>query len=387
MALPPPYVPNNVMTVAANLRYLDNNGILVEQLFPWDYINVIGNRLSSLITQYNEVNTVLTAYNTRIVDLEEQVAQILVSGFTMPLVNGGCLNSNTEDYVQDITALLVSNTCDYNEVLGTTTDINVAIAAQCNNLNTADAYSQNTAMAALPGWSSTVGNLAESITNLWLSYCDMRAGVDNAIEWSKPTCGSIVISLSGYYNPSTKVLTVYTGGSHLPANFSDDGGSELVVKDSYGNSASISMNIETVVSAGYVEIDLTSSSLSETSVYSAFFTWDVTSTTPALGCTGTKVVTVENTTIVCTPVSITPTANAAQFSFTPYVTSNVVYTVELLSTSGTTVEATQVFVNPTSAIVGTFTNLVSATDYWLQLTVTVGGVATTCPIYTFQTTS
>ena len=387
MALPSPFVPNNVMTVSANLRYLDSNGLEVTQLFPYDYINVIGARLSTLITQYNDINVILDNYDTRLDTLESEVDQIMTSGFTMPLVNGGCLNGSTNDYVQNITGLLVANTCDYNEALGTTTDISTAIATQCTNLNTEPAYSQNTDMAALPGWNSTVSNLAESITNLWLAYCDMRAGVDNAILWSAPTCGSIVIALSGYYNPSTRILTVYTGGSYLPANFSDNGGSTVVVKDSYGNStASLPMNIESVIAAGYVEVDISASALSQTSTYSVFFTWNVTSTTPALGCTGTRICTVENTTVVCPNFVVTPSTNSATFVMTPYISNNVLYTVELLSTSGTVVESTQSFVNPASPVNGSFTNLASSTDYWVQVTVTVSGVATICPIYEFQTT-
>lgn len=387
MALPPPYVPNNVMTVAANLRYPNPiTGIVVEQLFPYEYIELIGGRLSSLISQYNDITVVLENYNSRIEALEADVAQIMTSGFTMPLVNGGCLNGNTNDYVQNITGLLVDNTCAYNEALGSTTDISIAISAQCTNLNTESAYSQNTDMAAIPGWNSTVGNLAESFTNMWLAYCDMRAGVDNALMWSQPTCGSIVIALSGYYNPSTQVLRVYTGGSYLPANFSNNTGSGLRVTDSYNNTTTSTFNIETVISAGYVDIDLSGSSLSQTSDYTVFFTWNVTSTTPSLGCEGTRVITVANTTVTCTPLSIVPSTNSASFSFTPYITNNVVYTLELLSTSGTVVESTQTYINPSSAVIGNFNNLLSTTDYWVQFTVTVGGTATTCPIYEFQTT-
>jgi len=387
MALPPPFVPNDIMTLAANLRYLGPNGILIEQQFPWDYINTIGNKLSSQIDVVNAINTVLVSQGTAIDNLETEVAQILASGYTMPSVNGQCLNGDTNDLIQNIVGLLVTNTCDYNEVLGTTTELSLAISAQCTNLNTEPAYSQNTAMAALVGWHSTVDNIGESLSNLWLSYCDMRAGVTQALEWSAPTCASIQTDLSGYYNPSTRELTVYLGAASMPSNFSDAGGSTIVVRDSFGVESSFAMDFDTVLAAGFKTVDLSASAVSQTSDYTVFFTWDVTSTTPALGCEATKVITVSNTTITCTPLNIVPSTTTAQFSFTPYITNNVVYTVELLTTSGTVVEATFEYVNPTTTTIGTFTNLTPASDYWIQLTVDIGGTATTCPIYQFETTS
>jgi hypothetical protein len=215
----------------------------------------------------------------------------------------------------------------------------------------------------------------------------MRIGVTQGLSQSNVTCASIVMTVSGYYNPSTRELTVYTGGNHLPSNFSETGSSELVVKDSYGNETSVAMNITSVLAAGFVTIDLTSSGLSQTSNYSAFFTWDVDSTTPALGCNGTRVITVTNTVVTCTPVSITPGSTTAQFSFTPFITSNVIYNLQLLSASGTVVEATNTYVNPTISISGAFTGLSTSTTYYMQLTVSVGGVETICPLYTFNTTS
>jgi hypothetical protein len=400
MPPPPTYVLNKKQSVAANLRFKDSNGILVTEMYPVNsiegqpdtpetgYIMHIGARLSASIDTINAINTIIESYSTRLDNLEAEVSQILASGATtIPLVNGGCLNSNTVDEVQNVVGLLVENSCDYNEVLGSISQLNTAILSQCANLNTENAYSQNTDMAGLSGWFTTPTTIGQSLSNLWRSYCDMRTGVTQALSQSNITCASITMTISGYYNPSTRELTVYTGGSHLPSNFSETGSSELVVKDSYGNETSITMDIESVLAAGFVTIDLTSSGLSQTSNYSVFFTWDVESTTPALGCNGTRVITVTNTVVVCTPVSITPGSTTVQFSFTPYITSNVIYTLQLLSASGTVVEATNTYVNPTISVSGSFTGLSTSTTYYIQLTVSVGGVETICPLYTFNTTS
>lgn len=400
MPPPPTYVLNKKQVVAANLRFTDANGVLVTEMYPVNpvdgqpdtpdtgYIMRIGARLSSTIDTINAINAVLDTQSSDISTLQSDVAQILASGATaIPQVNGLCLNGNIVDDINIITDLLVANTCAYNTVLGTTTALNSSIGTQCPNMNTLPAFSQNSDMAGLAGWDTTPTTIADIISNINIAICDMRTGVTNALTWATPNCSSIQMSISGYYNPSTREITVYTGGSFIPDIFSDAGNSQLKVQDSYGNIYTSAVDITDVLADGYVTKDLTSSALSQTSQYTVFLTWDVESTTPALGCNGTRVITVENTTVTCTPVTLVPGSTSVQYSFTPYITNNVEYRLELLSASGTVVDATAIYTNPIGATVGQFNNLTPSTTYWILLTVTVAGVATTCPIYTFQTTS
>lgn len=388
MPPPIPYVPNVPLPVALNLRYVDSNGVTVDQLYPDQYIQVIGARLSQQIDQYTIVNSTLVSYNSRISDNEAAITALQASGDTMPLVNGGCLNGGQNDYVQDITALLVENSCDYNTILGSTTDLGLAIAAQCTNLASEPSYSVPGApMSALAGWITTPTTIADAMNNLWLSYCDARAGITQALAQSNLNCSSIVITISGYYNPSTRILRVYTGGSHLPSNFSDTGNSEVEIRDSFGNTTTASMNVESVLAAGFVDVDLTSTGLSQTSDYTTFFTYDVDSTTPSLGCNGTRVIVVTNTTVVCTPITFIESSTSVQFSFTPYVTENVVYTLSLSTASGDTLESSALYVNPVTTVTGSFNNLDPTTTYQVQMVVQVAGVDNICSLYTIQTTA
>lgn len=388
MPPPIPYVPNVQLPVAINLRYVDSQGVTVNELYPNQYIQVIGARLSQQIDQYNIVNSTLVSYNTRITDNEDAIAALQASGDTMPLVNGGCLNGGMNDYVQNITNLLVNNSCAYNVVLGSTTELSLALAQQCNNLNTEPSYSiPGSPMSAIPGWITTVTTVADGINNLELAYCDARAGITQALAQSNITCASVIITVSGYYSPTSKILTVYTGGSYIPSNFSDAGTSQLRVIDSFGNSTSASFNVVNVLAAGFVTIDLTATGLSQTSDYNVFFVYGVTSTTPSLGCSGTKVVTVGNTTVTCTPLTFVEATNTIQFSFTPYITENVIYTVNLMTSSGDTVDTSSLYINPTTSVTGSFINLSASTTYQVQMVVSVGGVETICSLYTVQTTS
>lgn len=387
MPPPIPYVPNVPLPVAINLQYVDSNGVTVDVLYPNQYIQVIGAKVSQQVDQFTIVNSTLVSYNERISDNTAAIAVLQVSGDTMPLVNGGCLNGSQNDYVQNITSLLVNNSCDYNSILGTTTALGLAIVAQCNNLAKEPAFSQNTDMSALAGWITTPTTVASSFNNLWLAYCDARVGIIQALSQSTINCSSVNITISGYYNPTTKILMVYTGGSYIPSNFTDAGTSQLRVIDSFNASTSVSFNVISVLAAGFVDIDLAGTGVSQTSDYNVFFIYGVTSTTPSLGCSGAKVVTVGNTTVICTPMTFVEASTVMQFSFTPYITENVVYTVTLMTSSGDTVDTSALYINPTTTVIGTFTNLTPSTTYQVQMIVQVAGIDNICSLYTVQTTS
>lgn len=390
------YVLNKVLTVAANLRFNDDNGNLVTQMYAINpiegqpdtpstgYISLIGSRLSSMINDYNSVLAILDSYNTRISTLETDVQDILTSGATViPQVNGGCLNGNTNDDVDVVTALLVASECSYITALGSTSALASAVTAlNTSALNVLPSYSiPGGAMQALSGWISTPATSADLMNNLALAYLDMRVGVTQALSQSAITCGSININISSAYNSTAHIITLYFPGSSIPANFTDNG-SNLLVEDSAGNQYTMNFDVITaVVNDGYLAIDISASTLLQTSNYTVTFNYDVTSTTPALGCANTKIVTVANNTTVCPNVNTWSTTNTVSYTFVPPITTNVTYTVDLLDASGTSIVAfAQTYTDPIAPITGTFTNLSPATTYNVRVTVDVSGVQTICSL-------
>lgn len=390
-----PYVLNKVLTVASNLRFNDDNGNLVTQMYAINpiegqpdtpstgYISLIGSRLSSMITDYNGVLAILDGYNTRISTLETDVEDILTSGATaIPQVNGGCLNGNTNQDVNVVTGLLVASQCDYIDTLGTTSALNSALSAlDTSALNVLPSYSiPGGNMQALAGWNATPATTAGMLNNLALAYLDMRVGVTQALAQSAITCSSININISSAYNSSTHIITLYFPGSSIPDNFSDDG-SSILVEDSAGNQFTMNFDVMTaVVTDGFLLIDISASTLLQTSNYTVSLTYNVTSTIPSLGCQNTKTVTVVNNTTVCPNVNVWATTTTVSYTFVPPVTTNVTYTVDILDASGTTVIDTQTYTDPALPITGTFTNLVSATSYNVRVSVDISGVQTICSL-------
>jgi len=396
MALPTPYYPLDIPT---NLRFLNNNNDLVSQLYPvantqqennpqTGFISMLGANVSTMKDQYNAIVAILGTYGTNIAALQVQVAAIEASGATaIPNVNGGCLNGSVSAPIDTVTALLVSSECSYITGLGTTSALASGIAAMNTSvLNPLPAYSQNSAMAGLAGWISVPTTVGAWMNNMSLAYLDMRVGVTQALSQSNVTCGDIDINISSSYSNSSRTITLYFPGSNIPTNFSDNT-SHLLVEDTAGNQFTMNFNVITaVMTNGYLEIDISASTLLQTSNYTVTFTYNVTSTTPALGCSNTLINTVTNGTGVCPNLNVwSATSTTASFTFAPLITSDVVYTVDILDASGTTILDDKTFTNPTTVITDTFTNLTPATSYNIRVTVTVSGTSTICSSYGITT--
>jgi len=392
-----PYFP---IQLPANLKFINASGNTVSQLPPVAATAQLDNAqtgaislnlaaTNNLINQTAVINQTLISYNTQLTSLQTQITAINTSGaVAIPQVNGGCLTSPVGQVLPINVAVtnLISNTCAYNTVLGTTTQLTNAILAQCNNLNTLQAYSQNSVMSGLTGWISTVTNIAQSFNNLWLAYCDMRTGVTQALAQSSITCADITLNYQGVYSMSAKTITMYFYTSSIPSNFSSSGSSSgtFTITDTYGNVYTQSFNLYSTVTTGSIVLNIGASALAQNVTYEAVLSYSLTSTTPSLGCSGSIPNTIINNTSTCPVVVLSAIAGPAiQYILTPTLISNVTYNVSLInssgSTSGGTVLSTNSYNNPSTPTIGSFTGLTPSTLYFVRVTVITSENTTICP--------
>lgn len=252
-----PYVSNVPLQVAKNLRFLDQNGILVTQLLPigmngttvadnptTGYISCIGAAVSNQIDLYNNVANTLAQYATEITTLQSDVAALQVSGTTIPVVNGYCFTNNTADLITTVTELIAQNSCNYNTVLGTTSALSLAIAAEgAETLNSLQAFSQNSAMAGLRGWVTNPATIADSVNNIWLAYLDLRAGFKTIYNSVVPSCSQVIVDYQVVYNASAGGFNFYFSGyTFIPTGFTDEG-STIKIEDGKGGILQTGFNI------------------------------------------------------------------------------------------------------------------------------------------------
>lgn len=245
-----PYVSNVPLVVAENLRFKDDAGIPVTQMLPvgmngtivadnprTGYISRIGAILSDQIDLYNNVNQTLKNYGIDISNLDDRVAALELSGTTMPYVNGACFNGNEQIIIQDAVQAMIDSACEYYAVMGTASDLTLAILAEAPQiLNVKPAYSQGSAMAGLSGWESDPETIANTINNLWLAYLDSRAGLDKMLSLLRPVCSEAIIDFLAQYSttgPAAGFSVYFSGYSFIPSGYTDNG-STVTISDGIG---------------------------------------------------------------------------------------------------------------------------------------------------------
>lgn len=296
------------LTVAVNLRYTDSNGDTVDKLYPNDYTSLIGSNVSTLKEQYQQVTQILETYGTEIADLDTRVTALESSASTFMLyVTGTCLYSNDglPHPIDDAVNRLMGNTCSYNAVLGTPTQLSNAVAAQCNNLNTLPAFSQNSVMSGLSGWVTSPTTIADSENNQWLAYCDARTGISNALAAITPTCSQVVIDYQAVLGSSMVFNLFFSGYSFIPSGFTDNGS---IVRITDSGSGVYQTSFDIVAKSTDTNPLVLATSGSTLSPTSSYYTVQVTSkvqnTTLGLSCEKTMYKTVTSTESLISPYDI-----------------------------------------------------------------------------------
>jgi len=279
MASLQPYVSNVPLVVSKNLRFDDSTGIPVTQMLPigmngntvndsptTGYISRIGAVLSEQIDLYNNVVITLNQYNQDISDLQSAVAALQISGNTIPVINGKCFTGNALSPITTVTELIAVSACSYNAVLGTPSNLALAIVAETPAvLNPAPAFSiQAASMQSLSGWVTAPTTIADSVNNLWVSYLDSRAGIEKAINAITPTCAQNIIDFLPVYIPSSTTLNCFFSGYSFIPNTYVDAGSTLTIKDNIGGVFVKSFNIVnySIAGAGALAVNISGTALS-----------------------------------------------------------------------------------------------------------------------------
>lgn len=303
MAIPisqiPQYVPNLPMSLAKNLRFVDYNSNLVTRQLPTDYINNIGGSLSIQIDNINAILSSLQTVNTSIANIQTQVNQILTSGaIAIPNVSPGCLTSGGVLPIQTVTSLLVSNACGYNQVLGTTSALFQAVAAQPTNLNSLSAFSiPKGVMASLPGWKSQPFTVSDTINNEWIAYGDARTGIAQALAAVTPSCNQVVVNYLATLNNGMSFNLYLSGYAFYPTGFVNNG-STLTIADNQGGIYQVGLDPTAAsVNPNPLVFGTSGSALSPTSpTYTLTLNSNVTNSALGLTCQKVSIQTINNAT-------------------------------------------------------------------------------------------
>lgn len=228
--------------------------------------------LQSSVNAICQNQTDIISLNSRLTDLEEEVANIPIPEPQQEPSVATCLSPGVRP-VSQVVPIIASEICEMQTTIGSIEQISAALALQCDNLN--QDYT------GTDGWSQTVANLAQAVGNMWIVICDLRDRID-LIETNccAVTCSDIKIAFEvSASEDNTGIFLKFTekAGTYIPIGFTDSG-SKVVITDKVGNSVEYPIVITQGATLG--DFDVTGLDLSD------FLNIEVTAkfTSDSIGC-------------------------------------------------------------------------------------------------------
>jgi hypothetical protein len=219
--------PDCVVSVATCLRNTDPSLPATMQLV--DYVQLLANKICTLIDQVSIINSQITNIDNRVTVLENTPPPT----FTIPTIETGCLidyipgtpASTTIDVILNV--LLNNNTIGYCALIDATgfpAEILSAVQVQCIDGTSESLANPGDTMSNYPDWIETPVTAADAITNLWVALCD----VYNSLPASSLTV------------EDTNTIDLTFASGTLSANIVDTGWVNLLGFDWYtGNSRDV----------------------------------------------------------------------------------------------------------------------------------------------------
>lgn len=376
-----------IVNIAPCFQYTDPKGDIVTTLPLKDYTQSIGVLLCQILSQFNNSNGIISDMGARVgeialrVGVLEDASQCTIEIPSSCLL-GTCPPSGGWDIILFVQTLETAF-CNLQAATGTPTQLYQAIGKQCAGLDTAPSLADpNTTMGTIPGWVTQVNyrTVADSLNNMWLTICDIRASILNLQQSIVTGCDAVTINFSTQLSGTT--LNLFFSGA-APSNFTDcfPNGNLVTITDGYGGAYSTFVPVIPNLN-GSATINLAGTPIVTTTNLTVTINgcW-----TDGDGCQCQRILvkTIINT-IPCPILTLTPQEVSIDYSFNNGATGPVTYLLSLYTASNAFVTSFTHTNPPMGAVVGSFA-ATSGTSYYVVMTVTINGVPTECPPYYVST--
>lgn len=140
-----------------------------------DYVSAIATRICTLVLQISALQDAVVNLDSRVTTLEGY--------FPLPApaeaeIVPDCVLPSSPTPVSVVLSALELQFCELVGATGSASDIIAAYLSQCV-ASSDPRVDGGGAMSTIPGWVTTVTKVSQSITNIWLSICDIRDGLSN----------------------------------------------------------------------------------------------------------------------------------------------------------------------------------------------------------------
>jgi hypothetical protein len=274
--------------------------------------------------------------------------------------------------------------CELRTATGMPNDLLTAIFKQCVALDTSPAMNiPGVNMGSIPGWvlAGSYTTLANSINNMWITICDLRAAVSSIMASCCPQgCEGLVLSLQMTFTaPST--LTLFWSGTGTGFDDCNPQGSLVTITDSYGNSYSTRVPVISNI-GGAFPINLSGTPLNLATNLTVHVDCCVLKISDNSTCERCFDDVIVNTTI-CPTLTLSADTGSVTYSFNNTVVGTVTYDIFLKRQSdGVLIDSHTIVTSSIGNITNTFSSgVLPGTAYTVTIQITIGGVVTnTCPV-------
>lgn len=380
-----------IVTIAPCFYFVNQIGDTITTMSLTDYVTAIGNKLCTMAAQITtqadrQTNTdaAVAENSARINNIDSQIADLTI------LLPTSCLLGTPPPGgwpIQTVVTNLETAFCELQTATGTPIELLQAIQQECANMdNLKTLANRTTTYSGISGWvtAANYNTVADSLNNMWLTICDMRAAVENILATCCCTdCDDVNISFTATLESTT--LNLFFTGS-IPTGLTDcfPTGNLVTITDSNGGAYSVYVPVVSNLNGPAVPINLASTPVNTALDLTIIVNGCWKRPAPGADCGGlecARMLTykIYNTTS-CPTLALIPTTTTIAYSFTNTVVGPVTYVIELYTAASVFV-GSQTSVNPptSSTVSGTFSGLTPGTNYYIQVKVNINGNIKTCP--------
>lgn len=378
-----------IVTIATCFQETDFLGNLITTLPLKDYVIKIGNEVCSILSV---INTIQTAVDNLRTDVDYILANCCSQSVPEILITtSNCIGKGTTVPIQTFVVSLEAAFCDLNTLVGGA-NIPGVLASVClsDSDNQLDQLPATVPYSSIPGWNSGASNLALSLENLYLAFCDLRSYALDRITTLEadlaaccaPSCNDYNWSMFGTGVRAQKIIDLFFTGS-IPSGFDYCTGSTVSVEVSnFDTPSTTSIFNEDVISnintGATLSLDVSAAAVTEYSIgYNIYISLCVTDGT--ISCTKERTVTVYNANwstdrgFAISSANIAPGTGNITLSYLnlAFVTSAITttFSAQLYTSSGTAVGAAVTLSGTSYTWAGPYT---TGATYYVVVTTTQG---------------
>lgn len=391
-----------IVTVAPCFYYTNQLGDQISTMTLSEYVTAIGNKVCDLASQIANLGPRVaaleaqqTANGQRFNDIEDELSSAVV---TIPT---SCLQTDPPPPdgwpIGPFVQTLEQAFCALQNATGTPSSILSAIRQQCVSLDTTKTLTnRSTTYGSLTGWVTQTNyvNQADSVNNMWLLMCDMRAAIENILKTCCCTdCDDVQISFTAVM-AAPDIRLFFTGS--VPTGLTDcyPNGNWVTFTDSNGGTYGTYVEVVSNLNTGIpVVINLTGTPVNPALDITVTIQGCWKRATPGsdcggLECTRTLTYLVVNQAPCPVDVQLEVNTYSVDYSFTNVAPHPVGILVKLYKAGDGMLVGTQginIVGGDSDIVNGTFTGLSGGTMYYIQISVTINGNEKICPPTFFTT--